>query len=509
MKRRTFLKSLLMLSLLELRYALPVLGDIVQQEDADRPNVIFIVLDTFSARHASLYGYERETTPNLTRFADRATVYHRHYSTANFTAPGTASLLTGTYPWTHRALHINGIPLARFADDNLFALLADSGQERVAYTHNSLVTLLLDQLSDHIDHYVSPRDLSVFDDLLSDRLFTNDYETAFLGEKLILPKDRRIVSSSLFVSLLDTLRRERRIEQVRQEFADQFPRGIPRADQHTRYFLLEDAIDWLIEELTDDGGASSLLYAHLYPPHGPYNPRKEFVSAFIGDGLPSVQKPLNPVDRIGVAQDLLDQNRQQYDSHVLYTDAEFGRLYDTLLDNGTLDNSYLIITSDHGQLFERGVHGHITPLLYEPLIHIPLLISAPGQTTRQDVHAPTSNVDLLPTLLHLADKSIPEWVEGVVLPPFAEEVGDRPIFALEAKTNAKQGPLTNATICMIKGDHKIIRYFGYEVVDNAYELFDLSNDPEELDNLFDAEPDLAATLRAEIDAKVDAINQTT
>ena len=63
-------------------------------------NVLIVVFDAWSAKNVSLLGYERETTPNLNRLANRATAYHNHYAGANWTTPGTATLLTGTYPWT-------------------------------------------------------------------------------------------------------------------------------------------------------------------------------------------------------------------------------------------------------------------------------------------------------------------------------------------------------------------------------------------------------------------------
>jgi len=66
-------------------------------------NIIILLFDAMSARDLSVYGYPRNTTPNLMRFANRANVYHSHYSAGNFTIPGTTSLLTGLYPWTHRA----------------------------------------------------------------------------------------------------------------------------------------------------------------------------------------------------------------------------------------------------------------------------------------------------------------------------------------------------------------------------------------------------------------------
>src|SRR5512144_296003 len=69
-----------------------------------RQNVVVVVFDAWSAKNISLYGYQRPTTPNLARLSKRAVVYHNHYAGSSFTTSGTASLLTGTYPWSHRAL---------------------------------------------------------------------------------------------------------------------------------------------------------------------------------------------------------------------------------------------------------------------------------------------------------------------------------------------------------------------------------------------------------------------
>ncbi len=81
----------------------------------------------------------------------------------------------------------------------------------------------------------------------------------------------------------------------------------------------------------------------------------------------------------------------------------------------------MIFSSDHGEMFERGTHGHSTPLLYEPVIRVPLLISSPGQLERKDIHTLTSNVDILPTLAHISGLPVPDWAEGEVLPGLGGE----------------------------------------------------------------------------------------
>ena len=107
------------------------------------PNILILVLDAFSACHISFYGYRRQTAPNLARFANRATVSHSHYAAGNFTTPGTASLLTGTYPWSHHALHIQGTTLDEFRNKNIFSLLGAKGYFRIGFSHNIVAMSLL------------------------------------------------------------------------------------------------------------------------------------------------------------------------------------------------------------------------------------------------------------------------------------------------------------------------------------------------------------------------------
>ena len=128
--RRDFLKLASLASLSMLNLSVPHLEESQQMiAQPQPPNILILVFDALSAHNMSLYGYPRQTTPNLERLAQKATVFHRHYSAGNFTSPGTASLLTGVYPWTHRALSTRSQALERFSDENILFL-----KERVLLT---------------------------------------------------------------------------------------------------------------------------------------------------------------------------------------------------------------------------------------------------------------------------------------------------------------------------------------------------------------------------------------
>jgi len=119
------------------------------------------------------------------------------------------------------------------------------------------------------------------------------------------------------------------------------------------------------------------------------------------------------------------------------------------------------------------------------------------------VYSVTSAVDVLPTLLRVTGQEVPGWVEGKVLPPFSEVALDpaRSIYAVEAKLSREGGPLFPVTTMVVKGRHKLIYFSGYEELGEAesyLELYDLEEDPEELNNLYDAQSSLSRELRNEL-----------
>jgi arylsulfatase A-like enzyme len=119
-------------------------------------------------------------------------------------------------------------------------------------------------------------------------------------------------------------------------------------------------------------------------------------------------------------------------------------------------------------------------------------------------------VDLLPTLLALTGREVPNWVEGELLPGFGGEGNaERNVYMLEAKSNSAFGPLSHFTLAMRKGRHKIIMYRGYKLLGkDVFELYDLENDPEEMNDLFSIESALANDLKTELIRKLDGINKT-
>jgi len=477
--RREFLKLTaaagISLALPEINVTSNIMGDLQK-----KLNILIVVMDALSAYHLSIYGYQRKTMPNLSRLAERAIVYHSHYSGGNYTTPGTASILTGTLPWTHRAVVHNDVVSDEFVTKNVFSVFPD--HFRIAYSHNILVNTQLQQFFKDINEYTPRNRLFLGRDSYIKELFSKDDDIASVGWVRALKKAEEGYAYSLFLSRLYELLKKK---QIREQGKD-YPRGLPSVNVD-EFYILEEGVDFLIQQL-DTIPRPFLGYYHFLPPHEPYHPKSEFVGYFEGDGYEILDKEDHLFSQ-GKDYELLNKNSNHYDEFILYADHEFSRLYEHMERNGMLEDTLLVFTSDHGKLFERGIIGHSTPVLHQPIIRVPLVIFEPGRNNRLDITNPTSGMDILPTLLRINNMELPPWIEGETLPPFNSNAskGARDLFAVQVKGDIKNDPISKGTIMMIRGDYKLMYYFGYKELDTSgkfIELFDIFKDPNELFNLY-------------------------
>ncbi len=135
--------------------------------------------------------------------------------------------------------------------------------------------------------------------------------------------------------------------------------------------VVDDALGWLGGQPAD---APWFLWVHLFDAHAPYEPPEPYAARFPGD---------------------------PYRGEVAYADSQVGRLLDALAARADYDHTWIVVVADHGE--GLGEHGEATHgvLLYDPTVHVPLIVRPPGGRAAV-VSTPTSLVDLVPTLLTLA-----------------------------------------------------------------------------------------------------------
>ncbi len=475
----------------------------------DHPNIIIILCDAFSAKHLSLYGYPRLTTPNIDAFAMRSTVYNNHYSGGNFTTTGVASMLTGMHAWKHHAINFGGLIGPSYTHINPYTLLRGD-YNRLVFSQNIWPDRLVGQFYEDVDRFLSPTSYSKLTPGSIKRGFENDpmLTSIAVSEFLFLSQGKAPAGSSL----LGYIYKSAYLNAVDRQINIRYPKGLPEVQMSDGYiipYLNEDIYNGLYSELSrlESENFPYFAYFHLYSPHYPYRPHNDYRQLFRDDDYNPVEKPIHPFSE-GLKDNLILTQRTLYDRQIAQIDNEFGKLISRLNEDGILDRSYLLLTSDHGELFERGYVGHGNQLMYEPVIRIPLLIHAPHQATRQDVFSLTSNIDILPTILSIAGKDLPVEIDGKVLPGMGGTVDeDRPIFSILANENSAFAPLTKAVISMRKRNYKLIAYFGYENFDQIYELYDLENDPDELVELSSKDPKKLISLKDELLANLEKANR--
>jgi arylsulfatase A-like enzyme len=474
----------------------PAFARMTQPADK-RPNIIVLLFDAMSARNLSVYGYSRPTTANLERFAERATVYHSHYSGGNFTSPGTASMLTGLYPWRHRAINNDSLVRRDLVENNLFQRIG-SDYFRAGYGQNLWADLFLRQFQADLDLHLPPNAFVPNSNVpMPSEHLPNDPAIAYYALDTFPFTTRQVekkLPGSLLWGYLDLIRNAARYNP--DVATKRYPNGMP----FNGFFSYEHpfifrGLENLIEKLTS-ADKPLFGYFHLFSPHSPYGPRREFMGKFQPMGISNSKR--HPLAVMNASKKEQADSRDLYDSFIADLDWEFGNTLDFLEQKGILNTSYVIVTSDHGELFEHGEIGHGSSLLYDPVIHIPLLISAPGQTQRRDVYSSTSNVDFLSTILNLAGKSY-DQTDGQLLPGFGgTENSQRSIFSMVAKNTAATAPLRTGTVGLIKGEYKLIYYFGHPNFADQFEMYDLANDPEEKHDLFSSAPPEAGSMKEEL-----------
>jgi arylsulfatase A-like enzyme len=451
-----------------------------------KPNILLVTIDTLSAEHMSLYGATRKTTPSLESFAREASVFERAYSNGNFTTPGIASILTGTRPWTHRALQLQAWPLADARRNSLPALLQRAGYQTGYIGTSPWAAAARNGLGSYFNFEAT-------DAMASLTACRNEFST-------VLPYDCAAAQLAPFILA------GRLVEKAREIAFDRPPNWHfdPRA-------AIGFALNWLASA---DKRTPIFLWIHLLTPHSPYAAPKPWLGEF--DSSMEARGVADSVSEEAYLFSVLTKERAhvlaaRYDESIRYVDyfvGEFLRQSSPLLGNNTL----VILTADHGESFAHGYGTHTGPGLYESIIHIPLIIKFPYQT--HGIRTPTvaEQVDVAPTIAELAGLApISTWEGRSLLGARSSSPADAlipatPVFSMNFEENSRRSVLTTGSVAVVEGQWKLVQYMGalrYRLMPQLHDgLYDLSTDPDELRNRISDYPDKAERLRGLIAAQL-------
>lgn len=374
-------------------------------------NVIFILVDTLRADHLGAYGYGRDTSPNLDAFAAEALKFENARSQASCTFPSANSILTSRYP---------------------SAFLGQPAPSPLGI----------------------PESIPSIAEILRERGFRT---AAVSASPVVRNTPGRFNPGAGFGRGFETFHEDC----VWKNAACVNRAAIPLLQiQDPRPFF---------------------LYLHYMDPHGPYAPPRNHKrrwalgqpkKKFVRDGNP------NPIGDMlykgkpdpGATPQDLQYLKDLYDEEISFFDGQLADLLEEVRRAGRMDDTLLVLTSDHGEEFLE--HGHIKHCrtLFDSSIKIPMILRIPGADPRA-LSEPVQNLDLVPTLLdYLKVDRAGLAFEGESLRPLIEGPnGDQ--TKLDPHQYGMQGTLRSAA----DGRYKLIHDMGK----GSFELYDLRSDRDE------------------------------
>ena len=423
------------------------------------PNILLLVLDTVRAASLSAYGYTRETSPFLAELAARGVRFNNAIAPAPWTLTSHATMFTGRYP------HELSVEWSTPLDDKMPTLaerLAQQGYATVGVAANL--------------HYCS-------------------YEFG-LSRGFALYRDYDISWSEMLRTSTLT------------NSAIAFANGY-RAREFSPGRQTATRVNERLLQLLDERGKHPFFaFANYYDAHAPYNPDSPYDTLFLGRQATNRDPAVDTLNKAQVA-DL----QAAYDASIASLDHQLRNLFRDLETRGLLKNTFIIVTSDHGEEFnEHGLLNHGSSL-YLPSVHVPLLVLHPGvvpssvvvesPVTLRDIAATVLDVARVPTSAQLPGESLARWWKP--LPAAGDSatspsVGLSPLIAeLDYARNLPR------TFAVSKGDMRSEIVDGFRFIrngDGRGELYDLRLDPWEQRDLVSTpeQASRSAALRMRVDA---------
>ena len=438
---------------------------------ARRPNIVFFLGEGLRNDEFSFAGNTILKTPNMDRIAREGAVFRNGFCTNALCLPSRASFLTGAYSHTTGAT-TNDDDTIKPSFPLVTDLLREAGYE-TAFVGKSHVGGAL------LDHKW-------------------DYYAGFKGQ-----------ANYLRPTIL-----ERR---------DGQPEEAKTYNRYVDDILTDKAVDWLASRT---GEKPFALFLWFYAPHSPFYRPRRLLNAFNGTPIPVPENfdddqknypgrseaVRGATNKIGTTAVFIDDPRsleelvKDHYAGVESNDQDVGRVMETLTRKGMLDDTAILLSSDHG--FFLGEHTFYDKrLMYEPSIRIPMIMRWPGHVpagvTREEM---VLNVDAAPTLLEIAGVKPAPSMQGRSFLRLAE---DRPVkdwrkdwlyeyYEYPGYENVKphRGVRTER--------YKLIHFF---IDPEEFELYDLAQDPNEDHNLY-GQPGYEA-LTAQLKARLEALRRET
>jgi len=326
----------------------------------DRPNVLFVVLDSVSAERLSSYGYERETTPAIDAFADGAVRYTRALANTSWTVPAHGTFFTGRYPSEHGA-NATHKRLDAAPNETLAGRLSAAGYRTVGLSTNPWVATDFGY-DTGFDEFEDVRVPLPFEpdgpDAHPRRILSELGQDRWQGPRKYPRFAKWALGGNPVTRVANTL-------SFRRD-----PASYADAD-----VLNNRLLGWLDDR---DGDAPFFAFCNYMDAHEPYNPDPEWLDRYRdGDCDAKIAWHLRSIDETYDDSEVACIN-DRYDACLSYLDDRIGRLLAALDDRGLSEETLVVLTADHGKCL--GEHGYmgVGTYLYDELLRVPLVVSPPA-----------------------------------------------------------------------------------------------------------------------------------
>ena len=437
-----------------------------------RPNIVLIITDQQRYDTIAALGFPYMDTPNLDRLVREGTTFTNSFVSAASCAPARASLFTGYYPHT--------IGVNKNAD---------------TWRHS----------------WVEDLAASGYHCVNIGKMHTYPFETPLgFHERFVVENKDRYLEGRYFFDRWDMamqargeVKQQRTLYRQREDYAERlgaFEWNLPE-DLHADFFVGDLATWWIRQKPV----AQPLFLEIGFPgPHPPYDPIPRYTEDYLQrelpirppsqrelDAQPSTQKELREhnarIDHDSIAWSLnptreqLHRQRAYYLANVTMIDEKIGEILQALDDQGYLENSVVLFTSDHGDCL--GDHGHSQKWTsYDIITRTPLIVWAPGRFAGdRRIDSLVQQFDIAPVIMELAGLPVPpSWEAESVMSLIQGETHPHREYVFCEQV--RDGILTGTEMMsMVRSkDWKLVHYLGNQ----DGELYDMASDPGETQNLW-------------------------
>jgi len=402
-------------------------------------NILIIMTDEMRPDHLGCYGHPTIKTPNIDQLAREGFLLWQYYVEMPISHPSRCALFTGRNP------QINGVR------NNLWLL-----QEH-EYT-------------------------------LAEALKDNGYQTAaFMSNINIRSKFGTAQGFDVYDFIEDPTEMRKPAQGGGPPRVSLAPPGTVPLEDYVTPQVTTRSLEWLNDHYKE----KFFLWVDYIDPHGPLNPPAPYDNMYYSGSIKLEdmgQTMIGLTAESAKNPEMVERFVSLYDGEITFLDDYVGKVFDRIKELGLEEKTIIFFISDHGEMQgEHGLHGK-PAVLYEPLVRAVCIIKyPPAGSAGKTIRALAQNIDIYPTVMDMLNITKPSQVQGTSLVPL-----------LEGTASSVHKEIVLSFTGGGRAQKRAVRTPEWKYIhslDGKHELFNLLNDPEENNNLFDFRPDIVRDLR--------------